>query len=71
MTAKQALRNYIEELSDDEALALLHRLESEDQLEPEPFTEAELAAIARGREQIAAGQFFTTQQVRDRFGLDD
>ncbi len=69
MTAKQALRNYIEELSDDEALALLHRLEDEAQELLPPLTDEQLASVQRGLAQSERGEGIPHEEVLRRLGI--
>lgn len=73
MTAKEALREYIDGLSEDEALSLWQRVQCE-QAEGEylTLTPEESAMIERSLAQIEAGLTIPHAQVmremRDRFG---
>ncbi len=71
MSAKQELRDYIDELSDDEALSLWQRIQCED-LEPvAPLSDEDRAAIERGLADVAAGRVYTFREVRQHLGLED
>ncbi len=69
MSAKQELRDYIDELSDDEALSLWQRIQCED-LEPvAPLSDEDRAAVERGLRDIAEGRTFSLEEVERELGL--
>jgi hypothetical protein len=61
MTAKEALRDYIEGLTEDEAAELLRWIDGGDGLDT--FSEDDLARIAAGREDVAAGRVHDHRDV--------
>ena len=69
MTAKQALRDYIEELSDDEALALFQRLESEAQELLPPLTDEQRASVQRGLAQSERHEGIPHEEVLRQLGI--
>jgi hypothetical protein len=71
MTAREALREYIEELSEDEAAHLLDRLRWEALDSSAPLTAAQRAAVERGLADIAAGRVTDHDEVVRRLGLVD
>lgn len=56
MTAKQALREHIESLTEEEAAELLDRLEWE-MTEEETLTPDQKRLLAEGKEQFDAGEY--------------
>lgn len=54
MTAKEALRDWVDELTEEEAAALLRRIAKGNE-EFEPFSPEQLASIERGIAQTDAG----------------
>jgi predicted transcriptional regulator len=69
VTTKEALHELVEALSDDDAQELL-RL-AEETFVPDPLTDDDRAAIARGLEDVRAGRFVSTDEVRRRFNLPE
>jgi predicted transcriptional regulator len=65
MTAKQALLELVEEMSEDKAAEVLEWLEWEVQVDSRPLTTAERAAIDRGLADVAAGRL-TDQDELER-----
>jgi len=68
MTAKQALHERIEHLSEDEAEELLARLDWES-TETETLTEEELAEVLAGKREVAAGESVDGEEVFRRLNL--
>jgi predicted transcriptional regulator len=69
VTTKEALHELVEALSDDDAQELL-RL-AEETFVPDPLTDDDRAAIARGLEDVRSGRFVSTDEVRRRFNLPE
>jgi len=69
VTAKEALRDYIDELSDEEALSLWQRIQCEESEPPAPLTEGERAAIERGLADTHAGRTFSLEDVESELGI--
>jgi len=67
MTAKEALRDVFEELSEDDARRVLEFCEEE--LGYWELTEAEVEAALRGEAEIARGEFVTDEELKRRYGL--
>lgn len=70
MTAKERLREWVDELDDDdaaEALLLLERAQNFQQ----SLTPAQRASIERGLEQVAAGEGTPHDEVFRRLGIVD
>ena len=63
MTAKQALRDYIDGLSEDDAISLLQRIQGEDQGTRTPLTDGEIESVRRALADAAAGRVYTTTEV--------
>ena len=70
MTAKQALREYIEELSEEEAQQMWDRIRDEG-IEFAPLTDDDVRDIRRAIEDVEAGRGYTTEDVLRRLGLAD
>jgi hypothetical protein len=70
MTAREALREYIDRLSDDEVETLWHRIQCEDKFPPEPLTPSELAEVERALEASREGRSVSLAEARRRFGLE-
>ncbi len=68
MTAKQALLERIESLSEDEAEELLHRLDWE-ATEFEVLTDEELKEVLEGEAEIARGESSSLEDVIRRLNL--
>ena len=68
MTAKQALRERVENLSEDEAAEWLSRMEWE-ATESETLTEEELAEVLAGKHEIALGDSVDGEEVFRRLNL--
>lgn len=68
MTAKQALRERIENLSEEEAAELLARLDWE-ATETETLTDEELAEVLAGKREVAAGESVDGEEVLRKLGL--
>lgn len=69
MTAKQALRELVEGLSEEEAQQLL--IAADDlRWERIPLTNEDIAAIEEAIADIGAGRTHSTRDVRRRLGLD-
>jgi hypothetical protein len=68
MTAKEALHEKVEGLSEDEAAELLARLEWE-ATETEDLTDEELAEVLEGERQLAAGDSVSGKELFARLGL--
>ena len=67
MTAKEALRDVFEELSEDDARRVLEFCEEE--LGYEELTEEEIEAGLRGRAEFARGEFVTDEELKRKYGL--
>jgi predicted transcriptional regulator len=77
MTAKQALRDRIDELSEqidtiseEEAAEMLWRLDDALQPVPEPLTPDEIAHLREGIGQLDAGRGIPHEEVLRRFGIN-
>jgi len=68
MTAKQALRERIEQLSEDEAEELLARLDWE-ATETETLTDEEMEEVLAGEREIEAGESVGGEEVFRRLRL--
>jgi hypothetical protein len=68
MNAKQALRDHIERLSEDEAAELLARIDW-DATEFEKLTEDELRELRASEEEFARGEYSDGEDVFHRLGL--
>jgi predicted transcriptional regulator len=76
VTAKELLRERIEELTDrideiseDEAADMLFRLDEAFQPEPEPLTDEQRAMIERGMADARAGRLVPQEEVLRRLGI--
>jgi len=69
MSAKEALRDLVEAMSEEDALRQLERIELEFMVADRPLTPAEIAAIEQGLADAHAGRRVTTAQLRESFGL--
>jgi predicted transcriptional regulator len=69
MSAKQELRHYIDELSDDEALSLWQRIQCEASEPIPPLTDADRASIERGLAQLKAGRGIPHAEVLRKLGI--
>ncbi|MBE7520462.1 MAG: hypothetical protein HS107_14580 [Thermoflexaceae bacterium] len=67
MTAKQALRARIDEMTEEEAEELLDFLNLQD--EPGTLSEDELARVLAAEAEIEAGQYVTLEEVKAKYGL--
>jgi predicted Zn-dependent peptidase len=63
MTAKELLREIVDEMSEDEAQWLLDLYESEE----EEFNEEEIAEILKAREEMERGEFVTQEEFERRY----
>jgi predicted transcriptional regulator len=70
MTAKQALRDYIDRLSEEDALSLLQRIQLGDQGPRIPLSEDEMESVRRALADAAAGRVYSTAEVRQHLGLN-
>jgi predicted transcriptional regulator len=70
VSAKQALREYVDGLSEDEAARVLAAV---DDLfwERLPLTDDDVVALEEGLADLDAGRTHTTAEVRRHLGLDD
>lgn len=68
MTVKQALREWIDRMSDEEAAELLDRLEWE-ATDEEELTPEELEDLKRSREELARGEFVDGEELFRELGL--
>jgi len=78
MTTRDALHQFVHELSDDEAERLLGALQSADSvarglarapIDDEPETPEEAAAVAEARAAVGRGELLSTGELRRRLGL--
>jgi predicted transcriptional regulator len=69
MSAKEALRDLVEAMSEEDALRQLERIELEFMVADRRLTPDEIAAIEQGLADADAGRRVTTAQLRERFGL--
>jgi predicted transcriptional regulator len=67
MTAKEQLRERIDEMTEDEASELLDFLALQD--DPDELSEADIAAVKRGLDEIARGDFVTQAEFEAKYGL--
>lgn len=67
MTAKKALRDWVDELTEEEAAALLRRMARGNQ-QFEPLDKEQMASIERGIAQTDAGLGIPHEEVLRRFG---
>jgi transcription initiation factor IIE alpha subunit len=65
MTAKELLREIVDEMSEDEAQRLLELYQSED----EEFSEEEIAEILKAREEMLAEGGVSWDEVRGKLHL--
>ena len=68
MTAKEALRRRIDDMTDDEAAELLDRLEWESN-EPETLTPEELAEVLPGEEEARRGEVVDGDALLRKYGI--
>lgn len=66
MTAKEMLRDRVEEMTEDEASDLLDFLALQD--DPDELSEEDIAAVERGRAEIARGEYVTLDQLEAELG---
>ncbi len=71
VTAKEALRELIDDMADDEAEWTLGWLAAEQAQSPRPLTPDESAAIERGLADSAAGRLVDLEEVERELGLAD
>lgn len=72
MSAKQALLEYIETLSEDDAISVWQRIQGgndPDSYDRGPLTPAEIDEIREGLADIAAGRVYTLEEVERELGL--
>lgn len=71
MSVKQELRAYIEALSDEEARSLWDRIRCDDYewSKREPLSAEDMAMIEESLADLAAGRYYTHDEVRQMFGL--
>jgi predicted transcriptional regulator len=74
MSVKERLHSVVEVLPDERAEQLLRQLLlppvlANAPLDDEPVTEQDLAAIARGKADMAAGRLVSHEEVKREFGL--
>jgi len=67
MTAKQALRERIDAMSEEEAEDLLDFLNLQD--EPDTLTDEELERTRRIREEMARGEYITIEELKAKYDL--
>lgn len=67
MTAKELLRERVEEMTEDEASDLLDFLALQD--DPDELSEADIAAALEGRAAFARGEFITQAEFEAKYGL--
>ena len=67
MTAKESLRQLIDEMSDEEAQELLAYLNL--LADPDVLTESELAKVVEAEAAIERGEFLTLTEVSARYGV--
>lgn len=65
MTAKQALLELIDEISEEEARRLLEFYQSEE----EHFTEEEIQEILEAREEMERGEYVDWDELKAKHGL--
>lgn len=65
MTAKQLLRELVDEMSEEEAERLLFLYESDE----EHFTDEEVREILQAREEMERGETVTWEEVKAKYGL--
>lgn len=68
MTVKQALREWIDRMSDEEAAELLDRLEWE-ATDEEELTPEELEVVRKGLAEIARGETVPAEEVYRELGI--
>lgn len=68
MSARQALRDYIDRLSEEEAAELLARIEWESS-EVETLTNDEIEELKASEEEFARGEYSDAEDVFRRLGL--
>ncbi|MEX0781612.1 MAG: hypothetical protein WD557_03110 [Dehalococcoidia bacterium] len=68
MTAKEALRDWVDELTEEEAEALVQRIARGNDMEFPPLTPEQLASAERGAAQTDAGLGIPHDEVMRRFG---
>ena len=69
MTVKEELLAYIDDLADDDALSLWHRIQCENATPVQPLTAADKAAIERGLAELRAGKGIPHAEVMRRLGI--
>ena len=71
MTAKEALIELVEDMSEDEAQWTLGWLADEHAQAPRPLSADEMASIARGLADVAAGRTVDLEDLERESGLAD
>ena len=66
MTAKESLRDVLEELSEEDARRVLAFCEEE--LGYEELTGEEVEAVLQGEAEIARGEFVTGEELKRKYG---
>jgi predicted transcriptional regulator len=67
MSVKEELHRLVDNLPEDEAAHLLKDLREE--LDDEPLTPQDLAAIQRGLDDVEAGRSITLTELKQKYGL--
>lgn len=67
MTAKESLRQLIDEMTDEEAEELLDYLNL--LADPETLPEEELAKVVEAEAAIERGEFLTLKELRAKYGV--
>ena len=67
MTAKESLRQLIEEMTDEEAEELLDYLNL--LADPDTLTEQEMARVAEAEAAMERGDFLTLKELRAKYGV--
>ncbi len=68
MTAKQALLDLVQDLSEDEAAELMEKLRLNGTIKFKPMTDEQRASLQRGMAQTDAGLGVPHSEVMRRFG---
>jgi hypothetical protein len=66
MTAKELLRERIDEMTEEEAADLLNSLALED--DPDTLSEADIAVVLEGRAAIERGEVVSSAEIRAKYG---
>ena len=67
MTAKDALRERVDEMTEDEAADLLDFVALQD--DPDELSDDDVAAVLEARAAVVRGEYFTAEEIKAKYGL--